>query len=81
MIAELDLIVLTEALPQHGLGKGAVGTVVHILEPDKAYEVEFMTFQGETLAVLTLFSSQIRGLEPKDIPYAAAANHELPLAA
>jgi hypothetical protein len=79
MIAELDLVVLTKAVPESHLAKGTVGTVVHILEQNKAYEVEFTTFQGATVALLTLEPSQFRGIEAGDMP--TAANHELSLAA
>jgi Domain of unknown function (DUF4926) len=79
MIAELDLIVLTEDLPEHHLAKGNVGTVVHILEQEKAYEVEFTTFQGVTVALVTLSPAQFRAIAAGDIP--SAANHELALAA
>jgi hypothetical protein len=41
----LDVVALTEDLPEHGLIQGQVGTVVEDLSPD-AYEVEFSDDQG-----------------------------------
>jgi hypothetical protein len=57
--AEHDVVVLTRDLPEHGLRSGDVGTVVHVYREGKAYEVEFVTGSGQTLAVETL--------EPKDL--------------
>jgi hypothetical protein len=63
MTAELDLVVLTEALPENGLQKGDVGTVVHVHKPGEAYEVEFTTMNGATAALVTLKVSQFRALD------------------
>ena len=45
---------LTADLPKEGLKSGDVGTVVHIHGGGAAYEVEFMTFAGKTIAVATV---------------------------
>lgn len=45
----LDVVALTEDLPEHGLVRGQVGTVVEDLAPD-AFEVEFSDDQGRTYA-------------------------------
>lgn len=45
----LDVVALTEDLPEHGLVRGQVGTVVEELVPD-AFEVEFSDDQGRTYA-------------------------------
>ncbi|MXY08796.1 MAG: DUF4926 domain-containing protein [Gemmatimonadetes bacterium] len=60
MIQELDLVVLTRSIKEHGLQFGDVGTVVHCYADHQAYEVEFIDGDGETLAVLTLNASDIR---------------------
>jgi hypothetical protein len=78
MISELDLVILMQALPGFLLEKGDVGTVVHVLDPGKAFEVEFVTYQGKTVALVTLTSDQIRPLAEGAVP---AANHSLALAA
>lgn len=59
MIKELDSVVLAVDLPEHGLKQGDVGTIV-LVHDDKGYEVEFMTLDGETLVVLSLFLGQVR---------------------
>lgn len=45
----LDVVALTEDLPEHGLVRGQVGTVVEELAPD-AFEVEFSDDEGGTYA-------------------------------
>ncbi|ODS32374.1 MAG: hypothetical protein SCARUB_02485 [Candidatus Scalindua rubra] len=57
MIKEHDRIVLSKDLQAEGLLAGDVGTVVHIYNKGEAYEVEFMTLEGETVTVVTLPSS------------------------
>ncbi len=60
MIQNLDLVVLTHHIHEHGLEQGDVGTVVHGYADGTAFEVEFVTTEGQTLAVLTLTSQDIR---------------------
>ena len=67
MIKELDQIVLADDLPDEGLKKGDVGTVVLVHEGGKGYEVEFMTLDGETVAVVTLLAKQVRSIAPREI--------------
>jgi hypothetical protein len=67
MIKELDQIVLAADLPEAALQKGDVGTVVLIHEGEKGYEVEFMTLDGETVAVVTLLAEQVRSIAPREI--------------
>jgi hypothetical protein len=45
----LDVVALTEDLPQKGLHKGQVGTIVERLYP-QWYEVEFSGLDGKTYA-------------------------------
>jgi hypothetical protein len=71
MIKELDTIVLTEDLPAHGLLRGDLGTVV-LIHPGGGYEVEFMTLDGETLAVVSLFPNQVRPVARREIAQARA---------
>ena len=71
MIKELDTIVLTEDLPGHGLLRGDLGTVV-LVHPGGGYEVEFMTLDGETLAVLSLSPHQVRPIARREIAQARA---------
>ena len=67
MINELDQIVLTVDLPEHGLQAGDIGTVVLVHREGAGYEVEFVALDGETLAVATLFASQVRPIAPREI--------------
>ena len=69
MIKEHDRIVLLKDLPEDGLQAGDVGTVVHIHRQGEAFEVEFMTLDGGTVAVVTLLSSQIRAVSKRDITH------------
>lgn len=45
----LDVVALTEDLPERGLVRGQVGTVMEELPPD-AYEVEFCDDEGRIYA-------------------------------
>ncbi len=67
MIRELDTVVLTHDIPEHGLKKGDVGAVVHCYEDGAAWEVEFVAAEGTTLAVLTLSASEIRPMGSREI--------------
>ena len=69
MIRELDRVVLTGAVPSEGLVTGDVGTVVHVYDGGKAFEVEFMTLDGQTAAVATVEASAIRAVSNRDISH------------
>jgi hypothetical protein len=73
MIKELDTIVLAEDIPEHGLKRGDLGTVV-LLHGDRGYEVEFVSLDGETLAVVSLTPSQVRPVGPREIAQARPLN-------
>ncbi|MEI6314656.1 MAG: DUF4926 domain-containing protein [Syntrophus sp. (in: bacteria)] len=70
MIKELDDIILTSDLPQHGLAKDDIGTVVLVHNNGEGYEVEFTTLDGETLTVATLPASYVRPVRSGEIPHA-----------
>lgn len=70
MIREHDCVVLTELLPVEGLQAGDVGTVVHIHPGNAAYEVEFVTLTGQTVAVATVLPNQVRPVNRHDLPHA-----------
>ena len=69
MIKEHNRIVLLKDLPEDGLQAGDVGTVIHIHRQGEAFEIEFMTLDGGTVAVITLLSSQIRAVSKRDIAH------------
>lgn len=68
-VREHDCIVLTADLAGDGLQKGDVGTVVHIHDNGAGYEVEFMTLGGETVAVTTVLSAQLRPIGKRDVTH------------
>jgi len=67
MIKELDTVVLSQDLPEHGLKQGDIGAVVHSYKDGKAFEVEFITGKGDTVAVVTLNSQVVRLMQDKEI--------------
>ena len=67
MIREPDLAALTRDLPEQGLARGDVGTVVHRYDGGRSYEVEFATAAGDTIAVLTLNEAAIRPLAGREL--------------
>jgi len=69
MIKEHETVVLTDSLPDAGLEAGDVGVVVHVHRNGEAYEIEFLTLDGNTLTVETLRSGQIRAAGNRDIPH------------
>ena len=69
MIQEHDRVVLTQDLADEGLRAGDVGTVVHIHSHEAAYEVEFMTLTGQTVAVATVLPSQLRPVSSRDLTH------------
>lgn len=70
MIHELDTVVLITDLPEHGLKAGDLGTVVFVHEGGAGYEVEFMTLDGETIAVVSLFAGQVRPIGRREVAHA-----------
>ncbi len=54
----LDVVALTKDIPDHGLRRGQVGTIVEILGPDM-FEVEFADNEGRTYATLALNARQL----------------------
>lgn len=54
----LDVVALTEDLPERGLYKGQVGTVVESLVPG-VFEVEFSDDEGRAYASIAVQDSQL----------------------
>jgi len=67
MIRELDTVVLTHDIQESGLKQGDVGAVVHSYEDGAAFEVEFVTAQGKTVALLMLTTIDIRLMNDREI--------------
>jgi DNA polymerase III sliding clamp (beta) subunit (PCNA family) len=72
MIREHERVVLKTALAAEGLEAGDVGTVVHLYGDGKAYEVEFVTLDGHTAAVVTLEAGQVRPVRRHEMTHARA---------
>ena len=70
MIREIDTVVLTRDFLEHGLRKGDVGAVVHRYTDREAFEVEFVTAEGKTVAVLTLSEGDVRPMASGEILHA-----------
>lgn len=70
MIREHDRVVLKTPVIAEGLEAGDVGTVVHIYRDGAAYEVEFVTLDGRTAAVVTLETHQVRPVNKREITHA-----------
>jgi hypothetical protein len=70
MIKELDTVILTRDFPQQKLRKGDLGAVVLVHPGSAAYEVEFVTLDGGTLAVVTLPADAVRAATGREIAHA-----------
>ncbi len=64
----LDVVAFTVDLPEHGLWRGQVGTVVEILAQGRAFEVEFSNNQGQAYLSLGLKSEQLLVLHYEPLP-------------
>ncbi len=70
-IKELDAVALTGDLPAHGLKRGDVGTAVLVHDGGAAFEVEFVGYDGHTVALLTLESGlRCARCRPTTVPHA-----------
>lgn len=78
MINELDQVELLEDIPDDGLKAGDVGTVMLVHQDGKGFTLEFLTWDGETVAVVTVDAAKIRGIKSKEIP--RTRKLEMPLA-
>lgn len=55
----LEVVALTDDIPEHNLRRGQVGTVVEVLGGGRALEVEFSDRNGRTYASLGLRPDQV----------------------
>ena len=63
----LDVVALTQDVPDHNLKRGEVGTVVEILSNGEAYEVEFSDNNGQMYKCLSFPASQLKVLHQEPI--------------
>ena len=66
-ISLFDIVALIQDLPQEGLRRGQVGTVVEYLAPE-VFEVEFSDNDGRTYASLGLRTDQLMVLWYQPVP-------------
>lgn len=71
MIEEHDVVALTIDLPEHGLQRDDLGTVV-MLHGQTGFEVEFTTLDGKSIAVLSLGVEDVRRTGRREIAHARA---------
>ena len=65
-VALLDSVVLNRDVPEHGLRAGDIGAVVELYGTD-GVEVEFVRASGQTKALLTLKTTDLRPVAETDI--------------
>lgn len=53
-----------------GLENGDVGTIVHVHDGGAAFEVEFVSLDGETSILATVKASALRPVLKREIPHA-----------
>lgn len=70
MLKEHDRAVLLTAIADEGLEAGDVGTVVHVYDDGRAFEVEFVALDGHTRAVATVEADQLRTVNHRDMTHA-----------
>jgi hypothetical protein len=63
---ELETVVLEHDIPERGLRKGDLGVVVELYEPD-GLDVEFIRASGNTQALVTLHTDDVRGVRDQDL--------------
>lgn len=67
---ELDTVILTHDIKESNLKKGDVGAIVHVYKDGEAFEIEFTTLKGKTIALLTLKRSDIRKVTKNEVLHA-----------
>ena len=67
MFQELDTVVLTHNIDEYGLEQGDIGAVTHCYKNGAVFEVEFVTADGRTIALLTLNQTDIRSIGRREV--------------
>ena len=67
---EHDRCILTKEVPESNLKPGDIGVVVCVHGSGEGYEVEFMSTDGNTIAVLTLEATDVRPVSGDEILHA-----------
>jgi hypothetical protein len=72
MTREFDTVVLVRDLGVHHLRAGDIGAVVHCYADGKTFEVEFVTGDGKTVAVVTLSEADVLPMNGEEILHVRA---------
>jgi hypothetical protein len=67
MMKEHSLVVLDRDSAHEKLSRGDIGTIVHIYEGGKGYEVEFVDGSGHPVALITLDAADVRPIGPDEL--------------
>ncbi|EOC5256452.1 YrhA family protein [Enterobacter asburiae] len=79
--AELDVVVLGEDLPNEGLVKGTIGTIVMVFDtPTRGYLVEFCDEEGRTIAMPALLPAQLKSYFTPGILKTLLVDNHFPVA-
>jgi hypothetical protein len=75
----LERAVLTVDLPKEGLRAGDIGVVVEHYSANgdtpEGYELEFLSARGDTIAVVSVPASAVRGVREREILAVRALPH------
>ena len=63
----LDVVALTQDVPEYNLKRGDIGAVVEILSNSEAFEVEFSNAHGQMYKCLSFLAPQLRVLPHEQI--------------
>ncbi len=74
MVKEHDVVALKGDLQKYGLRRGDIDTAV-LVHPDGSMEVEFVTFGGDTVALVHLQCKQVQPVGRNDLPH---VRHRIP---
>ena len=69
MFNEHTQVVINRAIPKLGLVPGDVGVVVHVHLQGSAYEVEFMSFDGNTIGIETIEAGDLHAASGNAVPH------------
>jgi hypothetical protein len=66
-LQEHDVVVLVRPLPEHHLEAGDVGAVIAVHAEGKTFTIEFVAFDGETVAIATVEKADVRPIREREI--------------
>jgi hypothetical protein len=69
MLEELDSVVLTEDFLAEGLKAGDIGVIVDAPESGETYLVEFVAYDGDTVALISVTSAQVWKAGTGNLPH------------